>query len=85
MRRKDRGNIGNARVMGFQQDTYMTDTDFYNAVSLYCEMALDDLLMKAAEANNILKNADIGYVICILLVQEVSFPSSAPLQYTFIP
>ncbi|OAL33794.1 hypothetical protein AYO20_06970 [Fonsecaea nubica] len=31
----DRGNIGNARVMGFQRDLNMSNGQFYNAVSLY--------------------------------------------------
>ncbi|KAK5994137.1 High-affinity nicotinic acid transporter-like protein [Cladobotryum mycophilum] len=30
----DRGNIGNARIMGFQKDLHMSDGQFYNAVSL---------------------------------------------------
>ncbi|KAH8812389.1 major facilitator superfamily domain-containing protein [Xylogone sp. PMI_703] len=31
----DRGNIGNARVMGFQKDLHISSGQFYNAVSLY--------------------------------------------------
>lgn len=34
---QDRGNIGNARVMGLQKDLNISNDQFYNAVSLYCK------------------------------------------------
>lgn len=35
--KQDRGNIGNARVMGLQKDLNISNDQFYNAVSLYCK------------------------------------------------
>lgn len=34
---QDRNNIGNARLMGLQEQLHMSNKDFYNAVMMYCE------------------------------------------------
>lgn len=41
---KDRGNIGNARLMGLQSDLHITDGQFYNVLSLYCKTELENTL-----------------------------------------
>ena len=34
---QDRGNLGNARAMGFQEDLHLTDQQFFNCLMMFCK------------------------------------------------
>ena len=36
----DRNNIGNARLMGFQKATHMSNSQFYSCVMIFCSSAI---------------------------------------------
>lgn len=33
---KDRGALGNARIMGFQSDLHLSGSQFYNCLMMFC-------------------------------------------------
>jgi hypothetical protein len=36
--KKDRNNLGNARIMGMQEDLHLSDEQFFNCLMMFCEL-----------------------------------------------
>lgn len=54
---KDRGALGNARIMGLQADLGLTGKQFYNCLMMFCKCTAS---RNRARAN---EHADVGYLV----------------------
>jgi hypothetical protein len=39
--KKDRNNLGNARIMGMQADLHLSNEQFFNCLMMFCELSLN--------------------------------------------
>ncbi|OAL28541.1 hypothetical protein AYO22_02735 [Fonsecaea multimorphosa] len=67
---QDRGNIGNARVMGFQKDLHISNGQFYNAISLYYVGYIVSILPASLSVRFFKPHRQIGG--CVILFATLS-------------